>query len=323
MEDCFFKLAGLGDIDFEDRLFLTSFPLMSGELIRSIKEIGVINPLILREKGKKFQIVSGFKRAFACRELKREKVKALVYSQDKLSDKEALYLNLSENRTVRVFNTVEIAMILERLFKHLKIDRKEYKEKFLPLLGIDFNEKQLKDCFDLFNLNEELRAYIALEKISFKNIFLWMRFGKGEQEEVFRLISQLRLSSNKLREVLLYLEEICQRDKVSVKDLVGSSGIQEVLKNEKLTVPQRTSRIRDILKKKRFPRLSSLEASLSGKLKNLGLPKGMVIRPPEFFEEEEFSLELRIKNREDLKRMGRSLLDISDRKEITDLFKID
>ena len=124
-------------------------------------------------------------------------------------------------------------------------------------------------------------------------------------------------------ERMIMLEEICQKDKVSVKDLVDSAEIQEILKNEKLSVSQRTSRIRNILKRKRFPRLSSLEASLSRRIKNLALPKGMLIRPPEFFEEEEFSLELKIKNREDLKRMSRKLLDISEKEEISDLFKVD
>jgi len=316
------KLVSIKDIDIKDKEFLITFSLRSDTLINSIKEIGIITPIILRDMQNRYQIISGFKRVFACRELDIKSIKAIVHSKNDLKDKEAFYLNFYENLTLRSFNIVEKAMILNNLFERIKIDTKEYKKKFLPLLGLDFNKKQLKDFFGLLDLDEKIKTYIVEENISLKNILQWMRFTKKEQKDIYRFILPLRLSSNKLREVLLFLEEICQRDKISVKDIIDCIEIQDVLNNMNITVSQRSSKIRDLLKRKRFPQLTSMEKSFADIIKDLKLPKGIIFRSPEYFEEKEFSIEFKIKNKEELKRVSRALLNMSEKEKISELFKM-
>ena len=316
------KVISIRDIDIEDREFLITFPLRSDGLINSIKEIGVVSPIILRDMQDRYQIISGFKRVFACRESDIESIKAIVYSKNELTDKEAFYFNLYENLTLRPFNIVEKAMILNKLFKRIKINKKEYKKKFLPLLGIDLNKKQLKDFFCLLDLDKKIKTYFVEKNISLKNILQWVRFTKKEQQDLFRFISPLRLNSNKLREVLLFLEEICQRDKISVKDIIDCIEIQDVLNNKNITASQKSSKIRDILKRKRFPQLTSMEKSFANTIKDLKLPKGIIFRPPEYFEEKEFSIEFKIKNKEELKRISGELLNVSEKEKISKLFKM-
>ena len=321
-ERSFLKSADTGNIDSEDKTFLITCPVRSENLIASIKETGVASPIILREKGSRYQIVSGFRRVAACRELGIKTVRAFVFPEKRLADKEAFCLNLFENHSGRSFNAVEKAMILNTLLKRLKIDKNEYNKKFLPVIGIALNKKENETLFRVLGLDETIKAYIAGEDISLKNTLLWMSLS-GKEEEVFRLIKGLKLSSNKMREVFTFLQEISRRDRVTIKTIVDCPEIQTVLNDENLSLPEKTSKVRAVLKRGRFPRLTSMEESFAKRVKGLKLPKGVMLRPPAFFEEEEFTIEFRIKNQKELKKISRSLVDLSDKEEVSDLFRTD
>lgn len=316
------KSVDIGRIDSDDKTFLITCPVRSENLIASIKETGVVSPIILREKGNRYQIVSGFRRIIACRELGIKTVAAFVFPEKRLADKEAFCLNLFENYSGRSFNAVEKAMILNRLLKQLKIDKNEYNKKFLPVIGIALNKKENEILFRVLALDETIKAFIAAENVSLKNVLLWMSLS-GEEEEVFRLIRGLKLSSNKMREVFTFLQEISRRDRVAIKTIIDGPEIQTVLNDENLSTPEKTVRVRAVLKRKRFPRLTSMEESFAKRVKALKLPKGVMLRPPAFFEEEEFTIEFRIKNQKELKKISRSLVDLSDREEMSDLFGTD
>lgn len=71
--------VSLGRIDWRDRSFAEG-PAAPGEaLLRSVKVEGVRQPLVLREKEGGFQVVDGFRRLTAARQLRLRQVPAIVW----------------------------------------------------------------------------------------------------------------------------------------------------------------------------------------------------------------------------------------------------
>ena len=64
------------------------------ELSRSIEQHGLLQPLLVRAKGKKFEVIAGNRRLEACRRLRWRKAPCHVVE---LSDKEAFEVSLEEN----------------------------------------------------------------------------------------------------------------------------------------------------------------------------------------------------------------------------------
>jgi ParB family chromosome partitioning protein len=312
------ETVDIGDIDFEDESFLISFPVQSESLVSSIKECGLINPPLLRKKGGCFQIVCGFRRLSACRELKAEKIPALVCDPEILTDKEAFCVNFFKNASGRAFNMIEKGVILKKLVQEFRVDEKEYRQKFLPVLGLSLAESERVLFFRLLDCHESIKRYVVEQDVSLKNILLWMSLS-GREETIFSFFKELNLSSNKMREALLFLQEISRRDKVTIEDILKEPALKSVLHDERMSVPEKTSRIRELLKKKRFPCLGSMEESFLRRVKELKLPKGVSLRHPEFFEEQGIVIEARIRSREELGKLGRKLSEISEKNELSDL----
>lgn len=77
------------------------------ELVASIREHGLLEPIIVRPVGRRFEVVAGNRRLRACRALRYRRVKCVVMSLD---DSEAYEASLVENMQRRTLDPLEEAM---------------------------------------------------------------------------------------------------------------------------------------------------------------------------------------------------------------------
>ena len=83
-------------------------------LIASIKEKGVLQPILVRRRGDGFEVIAGERRLRAARELHMEEVPVVIRDVD---DKEALVLALVENIQREELNPIEEAHAFKRLIE--------------------------------------------------------------------------------------------------------------------------------------------------------------------------------------------------------------
>ena len=88
------------------------------ELMASIKEKGVVQPILVRPQGNKYELVAGERRWRAVKELGIGKIPAMIRD---VSDTEALELALIENLQRQDLNAIEEATAYERLIKEFKL----------------------------------------------------------------------------------------------------------------------------------------------------------------------------------------------------------
>ncbi len=102
-------------IDIDDDTFSINFLPDLRTLRASIEEIGLIQPLLLRKKGERYQIVCGFRRVAILKELGMSEIASRVFEEKERDEFSMFYLSLHENLTTRGFNMVEKAIILKKL----------------------------------------------------------------------------------------------------------------------------------------------------------------------------------------------------------------
>jgi len=98
----------LNDKTFQYRLTTTV-----GSLAEDIRARGQTTPIFVRPEGSKYQLISGFRRLAAIRELGREKILARVFLN--INDYQSIGLAISENLQREDFSDLEKAQVAKRM----------------------------------------------------------------------------------------------------------------------------------------------------------------------------------------------------------------
>ncbi|MHA1882908.1 MAG: ParB/RepB/Spo0J family partition protein [Candidatus Thorarchaeota archaeon] len=79
---------------FVGKINVRKLPGNIDDLARSIEELGIIEPLIVRTIGKEFEVIAGTRRLAAAKKIKLKKVSCIIYEMD---DDTAIIASLTEN----------------------------------------------------------------------------------------------------------------------------------------------------------------------------------------------------------------------------------
>jgi ParB/RepB/Spo0J family partition protein len=290
----------LVQIDLKDTQFLISFLPELEPLLASIKLVGLLEPLLVRKRNDgKYQLVCGFKRAEAMRQLAIAEAQAIVYHQGELDDLQALLLTIGHNLT-HPLNLMEKAQTLEKLLA-FGVTEKEAIDRYLPLLGLQPNVRVLKQVTNLLSLERGLQEYIVGQNLSLSTSVLLSSLDKDGQGTILPLLETLRPGENRVKEIISFLRDISLRDGASIPSLLARGDIEKLINDQETPRPQRIEQLRRIVKELRFPRLNEMEQKFADYKRSLSLPPQISFHPPPFFEGEQFKMELRFK---DLRELG-------------------
>jgi ParB family transcriptional regulator, chromosome partitioning protein len=128
------------------------------ELADSIREKGLLQPILLRKHGEGFQIVAGERRFRATQLLNKPTISALV--RDQLSDRDMMEMALIENLQRVQLNAIEEAMAFEQLINNCGITHEELAQK------LGKSRSAITNTLRLLKLEDELKALIREGKLT-------------------------------------------------------------------------------------------------------------------------------------------------------------
>jgi ParB/RepB/Spo0J family partition protein len=274
----------LARIDLSDQTFSVNFMPDMERLRSSIRKVGLIQPVLLRETSDRYQIISGFRRISIFEEMGHTEIDSRLFGEKELDEWGLFTVALHENLTARGLNTVEKAIALEKLVHRFRIDPSVLITDFLPLLGLESNEKILNTFLSLAKMEEEVKSYVLKEEVSRSNIRRLAALSVEDRNAALPLLSSLKLGENRLREILVLLEEITERDHCGVKEIAEHPEVQAILSHPEFTSTQETEKVKKILLNLRYPRMNRLEEEFEKKRKELKLPSLISLNHPPFFE---------------------------------------
>lgn len=127
------------------------------ELIASIKEKGVLQPILVRKHEDGYEVVAGERRLKAAKALGLEKVPVIIKN---VTDREALVLALVENIQREELNAIEEALGFKRLMEEFQFTQ----EAIAEAVGKD--RSTVTNLLRLLRLPEEIQKYVADAKLS-------------------------------------------------------------------------------------------------------------------------------------------------------------
>ena len=314
------RIVPLHRIDLSDQTFSVNFMPALEKLRSSIEEVGLIQPVLLKEKPDGYQIVSGFRRIAAVRELGHPGIESKIVGEE-TEDLKLFFISLHENLISRGFNTVEKAMALDKLVHLFKLDPGVVTRDFLPLFDLETNEKILNTFLTLAGMEEDLKRYVLKEGVSRTNIRRLAALSVEDRKGALVLLSALRLGENSLREILTLLEEIAQRDRCGIKGITDLPEIQAHASHPELTSTQKTEKVKKVLMDLRYPRMSQLEEQFEKKRRDLNLPSSISLYHPPFFEGKGLRIGFQFQSMEEYRSIVTSLSALGEKEGFKEMMK--
>jgi ParB family transcriptional regulator, chromosome partitioning protein len=128
------------------------------ELVASVRENGLIEPIIVRPVGGLFEVVAGARRFEACKRLRWSRIPSIIRN---LSDKDAYEMSLTENIQRRTMNAVEEALA----FKHY-VEQKGWGGESILAKKLGKSQEYVSQRISLLSLPRRVKERIIRRQIS-------------------------------------------------------------------------------------------------------------------------------------------------------------
>jgi len=316
--------VSLTEIALDDRTFIVTYRPEMQALQRSVAHVGVLTPLHLRQPSNQvpLQVVCGSKRLLACQQTGHTSVPALVYSASELSEPQAFLLALHDNLGCRLLNAVEKARILWRLRQDFHVPPATLLQEFCPLLDLPPRAETLQAYCSLATLEDALQAAVVEGSLPLETA-LWIgSYTTEDYQALLQCFTGLKVGSNRAREFTAYIDEICHRDACSPAALLQELGVPALLTDPQLTGPQKLDRVRRVLRQARYPQLSTYEQRFQVAVRRLRLPPQIALRPPPYFEGQQYQVTLSFGQRQELQYYAQRLLDAARHEALDELLEL-
>lgn len=301
-------------INLADKTYQVSSPCDSLHLTGSLEAIGLINPPILLQDGKKFKIISGFRRIMAIRQLGWPELSARILT-DQASHLTCVQIAIAENSYLRDLDLVEQARALQ-LLKSCIPDQGDLIASAMKL-GLPLNPSLIEKLDMVNGMNSVLRHGLTIGAIALPaalKLYHWDDHDAARQ--MGQLLIELNMSLNRQREMIEWIEGILARESIKSNNILESLGIDKILENRNYDRRQKTDTIRSLLKKRRYPAIADMEIRYHAMTKKITLPAGCQLLPPSFFEGTVFSVTIEFSTLSQLNERLDGLKRMSQEKEL-------
>lgn len=127
------------------------------ELVASIREQGIIQPLIARQRGDKYELIAGERRWRAAQRVGLVEAPVIIREA---SDQDVLELALIENLQREDLNAIEEANAFARLAKEFGLRQEDIAQK------VGKSRAAVANSMRLLDLHEQVQSYLTQERIS-------------------------------------------------------------------------------------------------------------------------------------------------------------
>ena len=184
------------------------------ELADSIKQYGVLEPLIVTKKGKFYEIIAGERRWRAARLAGVKEVPVVIREY---TDREIMEISLIENIQREDLNPIEEALAYESLVNEYSLTQEEVAEK------VSKNRSTIANSLRLLKLCDEVRQMIIEDKLTTGHARALIPIEDAElQTEAANFIFDNKLS---VRDTEIYIKKLLRIPKEQKENIVATNDL--------------------------------------------------------------------------------------------------
>ncbi len=180
------------------------------KLAKSINDIGMIQPIVVRKKGEYFELIAGERRLEALKFLGKKEAPAII---KEASDIEAFRMTLEENIRRENLNPLEIAEAIKQMKEKFGLTD----EKLGKILNM--SRPLITNYLRLLNLPTEIKKGIEKGEITFGHAKSLVSLDKDEMLKIYRKIIKNKLSVRDTEKLAKKEKDILETEELLTKVL--------------------------------------------------------------------------------------------------------
>jgi ParB family chromosome partitioning protein len=300
----------LNKVDWNDTSCLITYGPLPRKLLLSIQTVGLIEPPLLQGKQNGlFRIVCGSRRLTACKEIGLDSPPCRVLPSS-VEHQRCLRLAIYDNVAQRSLNPVEKSLVLAKMAVYLR--EPELIDEFMPLLDLEPSITLFSRYLGLRDLGETILDSLATGSLSERIAFALARQEEADRLAYLRFFQELPFSVSVQEEIVETVEEIARKEGRTPAQVLSSTELIGLGKTAKRPPRQRAQEVRKHLQAKRNPRLTARRERFAREVRALGLPSGVRLLPPPYFEGPKWILECAFERTEELTNQLRRMAQMAD-----------
>jgi hypothetical protein len=148
----------------------------------------------------------------------------------------------------------------------------------------------------------------------------WLSWNATDGAALLELALALKAGENHLRDLMDWLEEIELRDGVVISELLQSKTIADIRTEPRLGRADRLKRLKDQVRRIRFPRLSQLEDSIQAKVRQLKLQPTVKLSVPAGLEGGDLQIEFAARSPAEFKSIVANLGAAAESENLAEIY---
>ncbi len=169
-------------------------------------------------------------------------------------------------------------------------------------------------------MDQAIIEYGRIKGIRKRTLERWLHLVESDREALLDLAKALSIGENHLRDFLDWTDEMSLRDGVGLGKVLMGDPIEPIWTDSKLGRSDKLRRVKQELRRLRFPRLVQVEREIQKRIRSMGLKSEIQLTVPTSLEGGSLMVQLRSTSHEDLKRLTGELGPLLDRTEIKEIF---
>jgi plasmid stabilization system protein ParE len=127
----------------------------------------------------------------------------------------------------------------------------------------------------------EIRAYAQKRGFHHQTLERWLGWERPDRDALGDIAIRVKIGENHLRDMMDWLEEIALRDRAKISQILATKAISVLSTNPRLGRADKVKRVKEHLRRLRFPRLAETEDEIRTRIQSLKLhPEIRVSVPP-------------------------------------------
>ncbi len=169
---------------------------------------------------------------------------------------------------------------------------------------------------------EQIREYAKGKGFHPQTLDRWLAWDEQDRDGLWRLAYALKIGENHLRDLMDWLEEIALRDAVTIHEILTRGELNAVETDPRLGRADKLKRIKEQLRRLRFPRLTETEDALRARIQALRLHPAIRLSVPAGLERASLHVELDASSPHELRTLAAKLMDAADKEPARELFAL-
>ena len=168
----------------------------------------------------------------------------------------------------------------------------------------------------------QIRDYAKSKGLQAQTLERWLSWDQPDRDALFSLVLGLKIGENHQRDLMDWLEEITLRDQSKIQELLTGKVIKDIESDPRLGRADKLKRIKQQVRRLRFPRLAHVEDLIRARIQELKLHPEIKVTVPVGLEGGSLRVEFAAANQDELKRQIAKLTEAAEKDSIAKIFAL-